>query len=85
MTELTMEAGWVSDTERPVWDYTNDLKRRTTLHLEPSFKDELGLVFLQLKRGEEEMGIWLDAERVASLREGLSKIAEYASDKSWDE
>lgn len=83
--ELAVTTGFVSGTERPEWNWTNDLKQPTTLHLEPSFKSELGLVFLQLKRGDDELGIWLDAQRVDSLRTGLDTIADFAQDDSGDE
>jgi hypothetical protein len=82
--ELKMVDGWVTGTTRPEWDWTNDLKVKTTLHLEPAFKEELGVVFLQLKRDGKDMGIWLDRERVDSLRAGLDAVAEHAEDRSWD-
>lgn len=77
MNELTTETGFVTGEPRPVWDYTDDFEA-TTLHLEPSRKEELGLVFLQLKRGEWVLGIWLDSEHVDSLRYALDRIADYA-------
>jgi hypothetical protein len=82
--ELRTEAGAVTGDPRPVWDWTNDLKNPTTLHLEPSFKEELGSVFLQLKQGDREQGIWIPAHIVDSLRFGLKAIADYAEDDSWD-
>jgi hypothetical protein len=85
MPELKTVPGFVTGTPRPEWDYTNDLKVPTSLHLEPSFKEELGLVFLRLKRGDAELGIWLDGPRVDSLRAGLEQIATYAEDGGRDE
>lgn len=84
MAELKNEAGFVTGDPRPVWDWTNGLSQPTALHLEPSFKEELGSVFLQLKRGDEQLGIWLPENIVDSLRLGLKAIADYAADDSWD-
>jgi hypothetical protein len=89
MTELKMEKGFVTGTERPVWDWTGDLHLAdpTAVHMEPSFKEELGLVFLCLKRGGEELGVWLPREIVDSLRAGLAQIAAYSEETAatWED
>lgn len=83
--ELRTVPGDVSGEERPVWDYTNDLTVPTTLHMEPSFKEELGLVYLELENRDNKLGIWLDEERIESLKKGLDAIADHRRDRSWDE
>jgi|1185.fasta_scaffold113815_2 hypothetical protein len=85
MSELTMEPGFVTGEPRPEWNWTNDLALPTTMHLEPSFKEELGLVFLKLSRGTDELGIWLPHEQVESLRKALTVIADHATDQGGDE
>lgn len=76
--ELTMVPGEVSGEPRPVWEWTNELRNPTTLHLEPSFKPELGLAYLQLGRGDNALGIWLPDDVIESLRAGLDAIAEHS-------
>lgn len=77
--ELKMVPGDVSGEPRPIWEHTNGLRLPTTLHMEPSFKPELGLVYVQLSNEKiGTVGTWLDQDTIDSLKAGLDAIAEHS-------
>ena len=83
--ELTWIEGTFSGKPRPEWDWRNDLSLPTHIHLEPSFKTELGRVFLQLSQDDRQLGIWLDRARVDSLRSALDVIATHSEQDNPDD
>jgi hypothetical protein len=84
----------MSTTTRPVWTYTNDdLAVPNMIHVAPSFKPELGLVFVGIGEGAAmsdtgcwpgaHHGIWLRREQVDGLRAALAAVADYS--EAYDE
>lgn len=65
---------------RPVWTHTHStLTKPTTIRVEPSFKDELGRVFIGIGDWDttagtwkgSHRGIWLNESALAELRQAL--------------
>jgi hypothetical protein len=55
---VTTTARQATDENRPTWTWTNDLSRPSSIHVEPAFKPELGLVFVGIGERDPEEGTW---------------------------
>lgn len=70
--------------DRPTWTWTNNLRNPQSIHVEPSFKTDLGCVFIGIgerdedgtwKSADSHRGIWLDLEQLAYFTRALRKAA----------
>lgn len=75
------------EAERPTWDWTNNLTRPSTIRVEPSFRPELGAVFVGIGEwsGSDHAGwsgphhgIWLDREQAARLVRAVQDSAAWS-------
>lgn len=57
----------------PKWTHTDHGHNGepTTICVEPSFRDDLGVVFLHIQEGDKRAGMWLGPDRLAELRAAL--------------
>lgn len=69
------------------WSYTDDKKVPGTVAVEPTTSNAYGPpIFLQIQRGEEKLGVWLDLDTWENMyRAGLSahEFRRQATERGW--
>ena len=76
-------------TTRPNWEHTNNLTKPNTVLVAPSFKDELGVVFIGIGENSpgistdggwsgEHKGIWLDRPTAEAMARAILANADWA-------
>jgi hypothetical protein len=80
---------------RPTWTWTNDMRKPSTIHVAPAFKDELGVVFIGIGDASpnlaeegwsgEHRGIWLTRELADRLVQAVQENAAWAETHGEDD
>lgn len=80
---------------RPTWTWTNDLRKPRTIHVAPSFKSELGVVFIGIGEASpdiagsgwagEHHGIWLTRDLADRLVQAVQENASWAETHDEDD
>jgi hypothetical protein len=57
------------------WTWRNDLPSPSSIHVEPAFKSELGVVFVRIDQDGKHLGIWLPLTVLGEFMHALRSAA----------